>query len=71
MFIVCLIIRLIINSIGISDGNGIFTKHVISIIIQVTCGGATYFGMLYVFRDKYFYMIVNKISMKILKREVI
>lgn len=71
MFIVCLIIKLIINSIGISDGNGIFTKHVISIIIQVACGGATYFGMLYVFRDKYFYMIVNKISMKILKREVI
>ena len=34
-------------------------------------GGATYFGMLYVFRDKYLYMIVNKISMKILKKEVI
>ncbi len=77
MFIVCLIVRLIINTDMITNAilnianNSMFIKHVISIVVQVVIGGATYFGMLYVFRDKYFYMIVNKVSMKVLKREVI
>ena len=76
MFIVCFMVRLIINTnmitgVILAATNSMFVKHVISIVVQVIIGGATYFGMLYVFRDKYLYMIVNKISMKILKKEVI
>ena len=76
MFIVCFMVRLIINTnmitgVILAVTNSMFVKHVISIVVQVIIGGATYFGMLYVFRDKYLYMIVNKISMKILKKEVI
>ena len=79
MFVVCQIVKVIISTnafngiiIAISgNGNGSMVKHVISIILQVIAGSITYFSMLYVLRDKYFYMIVNKISMKLLKKEII
>lgn len=80
MFIVCLIVKLIISTnafngiilaIASNSLSAVTVGHVISIALQVIVGGLTYFGMLYILKDKYFYMIVNKISMKILKRELI
>ena len=77
MFIVCLIVRLMINTNMLTSvilsitNNSMFIKHVISIVLQVIIGGATYFGMLYIFKDKYFYMIVNRVSVKLLKKEII
>lgn len=81
MFIVCLFVKLIISTnifnglivaiAGIGDFKEVIVGHVLSIILQVVAGCTAYFGMLYIFRDKYFYMIVNKVSMKLLKKELI
>ena len=80
MFFVCLIVKLIISTnvfngiivvIAGSSLKAVTLGYIVSIVLQVIIGGLTYFGMLYILKDRYFYMIINKISIKILKRELI